>query len=325
MHKCYNSKKWRYKHVFLGIDIGTSGVKAVIVDEHGVVVDQQNAALAVSRPHPLWSEQDPDDYWTATQTAVLGIDPAFRARVQGIGIAGQMHGATLLGADDRPLRPVILWNDGRSFAECTALELAVSNSRQLTGNIAMPGFTAPKLLWVREHEPEIFAQTRTILLPKDYVRLCLTGDKASDLSDSAGTLWLDVVKRDWSDAMLEACDLSRGQMPLLHEGCRVTGKLRSDIAASWGMDAVPVAAGGGVGQRVARVGLPLSGQQRVKINRLCSHGEGHLVNRVHCGLLKQSRARRMQHRAKPHMAGAQVIVLGLARAWPVAHAVVRRA
>lgn len=245
MHKCYNSKKWRYKHVFLGIDIGTSGVKAVIVDEHGVVVDQQNAALAVSRPHPLWSEQDPDDYWTATQTAVLGIDPAFRARVQGIGIAGQMHGATLLGADDRPLRPVILWNDGRSFAECTALELAVSNSRQLTGNIAMPGFTAPKLLWVREHEPEIFAQTRTILLPKDYVRLCLTGDKASDLSDSAGTLWLDVVKRDWSDAMLEACDLSRGQMPLLHEGCRVTGKLRSDIAASWGMDDVPVAAGGG--------------------------------------------------------------------------------
>lgn len=245
MHKCYIRKKWCDKYVFLGIDIGTSGVKVAIVDEQGVVVVQQSCALGVSRPHPLWSEQDPDDYWAATQKAVLGLDPAVRARVQGIGIAGQMHGATLLGANDRPLRPAILWNDGRSFAECTALELAVPNSRQLTGNIAMPGFTAPKLLWVREHEPEIFARTRTVLLPKDYVRLCLTGDKASDLSDSAGTLWLDVAKRDWSDAMLEACDLSRDQMPFLHEGCQVTGKLRADIAARWGMDAVPVAAGGG--------------------------------------------------------------------------------
>ncbi len=231
--------------MFLGIDIGTSGVKAVIVDEQGIAVAQQSVALTVSRPHPLWSEQDPDEYWAATQAAVLGIDPAFRARVQGIGITGQMHGAALLGADDRPLRPAILWNDGRSFAECLALETVVPASRTITGNIAMPGFTAPKLLWVRDHEPEIFAQIRSILLPKDYVRLCMTGDKASDLSDSAGTLWLDVANRDWSDAMLDACDLSRSQMPALHEGSAITGKLRAEIATLWGMGAVPVAAGGG--------------------------------------------------------------------------------
>ncbi|MFN3453117.1 MAG: FGGY family carbohydrate kinase, partial [Sphingorhabdus sp.] len=195
--------------MFLGIDIGTSGVKAVIVDDDGAVRDQQSAALDVSRPHTLWSEQDPEDYWTATQAAVMGIDPALRARVQGIGIAGQMHGATLLDADDKPLRPTILWNDGRSFAECAELEMAVPTSREITGNIAMPGFTAPKLLWVREHEPAIFDRIRTVLLPKDYVRLCMTGKKASDLSDSAGTLWLDVAKRDWNDAMLSACSLSR--------------------------------------------------------------------------------------------------------------------
>lgn len=231
--------------MFLGIDIGTSGVKAVILADDGAIHDQKSAALGVSRPHPLWSEQDPEDYWTATQAAVLAIDPALRARVQGIGIAGQMHGATLLDADDKPLRPTILWNDGRSFAECAELEMTVPASREITGNIAMPGFTAPKLLWVREHEPEIFQRIRSVLLPKDYVRLCMTGDKASDLSDSAGTLWLDVAQRDWSDAMLSACGLSRAQMPSLHEGSNITGHLRKDIAAQWGMGAVPVAAGGG--------------------------------------------------------------------------------
>ena len=126
--------------MFLGIDIGTSGVKAVILADDGSVQDQQSAALGVSRPHPLWSEQDPTDYWTATQTAVLAIDPALRARVQGIGITGQMHGATLLDAEDKPLRPTILWNDGRSFAECAELQMAVPTSREITGNIAMPDF-----------------------------------------------------------------------------------------------------------------------------------------------------------------------------------------
>lgn len=231
--------------MFLGIDIGTSGVKAVVLDAGGNVVGQGTAPLSVQRPRPLWSEQDPDAWWQATTDAVRAIDPAVRRSVRGIGLAGQMHGATLLDADDRPLRPAILWNDGRCAAECAALEAAVPDLRALTGNIAMPGFTAPKLLWVRAHEPAIFARIATVLLPKDYVRLLMTGDKASDLSDSAGTLWLDVAARGWSDTLLAACGLTRAQMPTLFEGSQVTGKLTEAVAELWGMPRVPVAAGGG--------------------------------------------------------------------------------
>ncbi|MBW8785929.1 MAG: xylulokinase, partial [Novosphingobium sp.] len=188
--------------MYLGIDIGTSGVKAVVLRDNGAVAAQQIAPLTISRPHPHWSEQDPDAWWAATEAAVLALEPVLRAQVRAVGLAGQMHGATLLGADDRPLRPAILWNDGRSFAECAALEAAEPRSRTITGNLAMPGFTAPKLLWVRAHEPELFARIATVLLPKDYVRLQMTGEKASDLADSAGTLWLDVAARQWSDPML---------------------------------------------------------------------------------------------------------------------------
>ncbi len=231
--------------MYLGIDIGTSGVKAVILGDDGPVLGQGTAPLTVSRPHPLWSEQDPEDWWKATSAAIMAIDPALRAQVQAIGVAGQMHGATLLGSDGKPLRPAILWNDGRSFAECAALEQAVPDSREISGNIAMPGFTAPKLLWVQRNEPDIFAQVRSVLLPKDYVRLCMTGDIASDLSDSAGTLWLDVGQRDWSDALLGATGLSRAHMPHLYEGSAITGTLRSEVAANWGMATIPVIAGGG--------------------------------------------------------------------------------
>ncbi len=230
--------------MFLGIDIGTSGVKAVVLDQHGSVVGQGTAALTVQRPHPLWSEQDPDAWWKATIAAVRAIDPSVRRSVRGVGLAGQMHGATLLDADDRPLRPAILWNDGRCFAECEALERAVPDLRTISGNIAMPGFTAPKLLWVREHEPEVFAKIATVLLPKDYVRLLMTGDKASDLSDSAGTLWLDVGGRCWSDEILAACGLTQAQMPALYEGTEITGTLTAEVAELWGMPQVPVAAGG---------------------------------------------------------------------------------
>jgi xylulokinase len=231
--------------MFLGIDIGTSGVKAVVLDEDGSVVGQGTAALTVQRPHPLWSEQDPDAWWRATTAAVQAIDPAIRRSVRGVGLAGQMHGATLLDADDRPLRPAILWNDGRSFAECEAMERAVPNLRAIAGNIAMPGFTAPKLLWVREHEPDIFSKIATVLLPKDYVRLLMTGNKASDLSDSAGTLWLDVAGRCWSDELLTACGLTHAQMPALYEGSQITGTLTAEVAELWDMSQVPVAAGGG--------------------------------------------------------------------------------
>jgi xylulokinase len=231
--------------MYLGIDIGTSAVKAVLIDEAGRVVETASAPLAVSRPHPQWSEQNPDDWWAATGSAVITLDAGHRRAVKAVGLSGQMHGATLLGADDGVLRPAILWNDGRSAAQCAALEAAVPDLGQITGNRAMPGFTAPKLQWVREHEPEVFAHVKTVLLPKDYVRFLMTGDAASDMSDSAGTLWMDVAKRDWSDVMLSATGLDRSHMPTLFEGNEVTGQLRADVAEAWGMARVPVAAGGG--------------------------------------------------------------------------------
>jgi xylulokinase len=231
--------------MFVGIDVGTSGVKAVAVSAGGAPVAQTSAPLGISRPAPLWSEQDPDDWWRATQDAILALPAEVRRQVGGIGLAGQMHGATVLDAADRPLRPAILWNDGRAHAECAEIEATEPRARAITGNLAMPGFTAPKLVWLRRHEQDVFDRIATVLLPKDYVRLCMTGDKASDLSDSAGTLWLDVAARDWSDEMLAATGLGRSHMPRLHEGSGQTGTLRGDIAAQWGMDRVPVAAGGG--------------------------------------------------------------------------------
>jgi xylulokinase len=229
--------------MYLGIDVGTSGVKAIVIDADGVLRAHNSASLTVSRPHPLWSEQDPADWWAAVELAVLGLEPQIRAEIAGIGLAGQMHGATLLGEDGRPLRPAILWNDGRSFAECAELEAIEPCSREITGNLAMPGFTAPKLMWVRHNEPEVFAQVHKVLLPKDFIRLCMTGDMASDMSDAAGTMWLDVGARDWSDAMLAASGLVRAQMPRLFEGNEITGKLNAEVAARWGMGQVPVAAG----------------------------------------------------------------------------------
>lgn len=231
--------------MYLGIDIGTSSVKAVLMDDAGQLVAQGSAPLTVERPHPLWSEQDPKSWWKATVAAVRALPEKERKAVKGIGLSGQMHGATLLDAADQPLRPAILWNDGRSEAECAELEKNEPRSRAITGNLAMPGFTAPKLLWVKNHEPEIFANVKTVLLPKDYVRLCLTGEKAGDMSDNAGTLWLDVAKRDWSDAMLKATGLSRDAMPKAVEGNAPTGKLTAAVAAELGLPQVVVAGGGG--------------------------------------------------------------------------------
>ncbi|MEO7383712.1 MAG: xylulokinase [Novosphingobium sp.] len=230
--------------MYLGIDVGTSCAKAVIVDANDAVVDQASAPLTISRPHPLWSEQNPADWWAATERAIAGLKPELRRAVQGVGLAGQMHGATLLGKDMNVLRPAILWNDGRSAAECAALECEVADLTRITGNRAMPGFTAPKLAWVRRHETDIFAATKMVLLPKDYVRLRMTGDAASDMSDSAGTLWLDVAARDWSDSMLAATGLDRTNMPTLFEGNAITGQLRAELATAWGMARVPVVAGG---------------------------------------------------------------------------------
>jgi xylulokinase len=234
--------------VYLGIDLGTSGVKAVLLDDEGTVVAQAESPLEVARRRPLWSEQDPESWWTAAETAVASLRagaPKAFASVAAIGLSGQMHGATLLGADDRVLRAAILWNDGRAAAECAALERVVPSSRSITGNRAMPGFTAPKLLWVRAHEPEVFASTRRVLLPKDWLRLRMTGDAASDCSDASGTLWLDVGRRSWSAEMLEACGLDERAMPKLFEGSQPTGVLRAEVAQAWRLARVPVAAGAG--------------------------------------------------------------------------------
>ncbi|MBW2295119.1 MAG: xylulokinase, partial [Deltaproteobacteria bacterium] len=234
--------------MFLGIDIGTSGVKGVLVDREDRVVAQATSVLQTSRPRPLWSEQDPDDWWQATNDVALQLarnsSRAFAA-LEGVGLTGQMHGATLLDASDQPLRPAILWNDGRSQAECVDLERQVPDARHITGNLAMPGFTAPKLMWVRQHEPEVFSRTAHVLLPKDYVRLCMSGDHATDLSDASGTLWVDVARRCWSEPMLDACGLSIDAMPSLQEGPEITGRLRAQVAERWGCARVPIVAGAG--------------------------------------------------------------------------------
>lgn len=231
--------------MYLGIDLGTSSVKAVIVDDGEAVVAQASAPLSVSRPQPLFSEQNAADWWQAAVESMLRLPAAARAAVRAIGLSGQMHGATLLDAADVPLRSAILWNDGRSSAECLELERREPRARAITGNIMMPGFTAPKLLWVARHEPALFARTAAVLLPKDYLRLKLTGERVSEMSDASGTGWLDVARRDWSDAMLAATGLSRGNMPWLVEGNAVSAQLTTQVAEQLGMNRVPVAGGAG--------------------------------------------------------------------------------
>jgi xylulokinase len=242
------NKKIKELIMYLGIDLGTSCVKVIILDDNDKLVAQASSPLIVSRPAPLWSEQNPSDWWEATNLAIAELRQSYAAELQkikAIGLSGQMHGATLLDDNNAIIRPAILWNDGRSEQQCKTIEAREPNTRSITGNIAMPGFTAPKLVWLKENEPENFNKVAKILLPKDYLRFLMTGDFASDMSDSAGTLWLDVAKRQWSEQMLAATDLSIDQMPTLFEGTDITAYLKKDIAAKWGMNEVPVIAGGG--------------------------------------------------------------------------------
>ncbi len=244
--------------MYLGIDVGTSEVKAVLVDQDQHLVAIGKAALDVQRPRPLWSEQEPDSWWRAAQAAVAQIQSGHAAElaaVRGIGLSGQMHGAVLLDAGDRVLRPAILWNDTRSAEECAELERRAPEMRRLTGNMAMPGFTAPKILWVARHEPKVRRRTAMVLLPKDYVRLRMTGERVSEMSDAAGTLWLDVAARDWSDTMLAATDLDRGNMPRLVEGTEPSGQLRPEVARAWGMGDGVIVAGGAGDNAASAVGL----------------------------------------------------------------------
>jgi xylulokinase len=247
--------------MYLGLDLGTSGVKALLIGDDQAVIADATAPLTVSRPQPGWSEQDPADWINAAAAALAGLGAKRDlSAVKGIGLSGQMHGATLLNAADQPLRPCILWNDTRAHAEAAELD-ANPNFRALTGNIVFPGFTAPKLSWCQQHEPDIFKQVSKVLLPKDYLRLWLTGTHVSDMSDAAGTSWLDTGKRDWDDTLLAATGLNRDHMPALVEGSDVSGVLRRDLASHFGLPAgIPVAGGAGdnaasaIGVGVVRAG-----------------------------------------------------------------------
>ncbi|HEV2127324.1 MAG TPA: xylulokinase [Thermomicrobiales bacterium] len=251
----------------LGLDIGTSGAKAVLVGEDGSVAGVGNASYPLSHPRPLWSEQDPDDWWAGAKAALreaIQGDGVAPDEIVALGLTGQMHGAVFLDETDTPIRPAMLWNDGRTDAQCDEIERRVGLERLLaiTGNPALEGFQAPKILWVREHEPEAYVRVRRVLLPKDYIRLLLTGDAATDASDASGTLLLDLAAREWSDKLLSALDIPRAWLPTVHESPELTGKLREQVAAELGLPAgLPVAAGGGdnaaaaVGTGIVREGF----------------------------------------------------------------------
>ena len=231
--------------MYLGIDCGTSSVKSVLMDEAHCIIASASAPLEVSRPHDGWAEQDPESWTRATEATfaeLAAAHPKAMGAVRGIGLSGHMHGATLIDASDEVLRPCMLWNDTRARAE--ARELDTARSREVCGNILFPGFTAPKVAWVAEHEPALFERLAKVLLPKDYVRLWLTGEHVGEMSDASGTGWLDVAARDWSEELLAAGALSRDHMPRLVEGSEVSGTLRPALAERHGLPPSAVVAGG---------------------------------------------------------------------------------
>ncbi len=233
--------------MYLGLDLGTSGLRAILVDAEGKVLAVSDQAYPVSHPHSGWSEQDPADWITATANALDALKashPAELAALKAIGLSGQMHGATLLDSADKVLRPAVLWNDTRSAVEAAAMD-ADPAFRAISGNIVFPGFTAPKLAWVKAHEPDVFDKVAMVLLPKDYLRLWLTGDHVSDMSDSAGTSWMDVGQRAWSAELLEKSGMREDQMPRLVEGSEVSGTLRPELARRWGITGTVKLVGGG--------------------------------------------------------------------------------
>ncbi|HMT92732.1 xylulokinase [uncultured Thiothrix sp.] len=241
----------------LGIDLGTSSIKAVLMNEQQQILGSSSQALEVFRPYSGWSEQDPADWLGTIDQALQALQqahPQAMADVQGLALSGHMHGATLINAQNQVLRPCILWNDTRSYLEAAELD-AKPIFRDLSGNIVFPGFTASKLVWVQKHEPAIFAQVHKVLLPKDYVRWWLTGEYVSDMSDAAGTAWLDVAKRAWSPELLAASSMHLEQMPQAIEGTEVSGYLHPHLAERWGIKQRVVVAGGAGDNAAAACGM----------------------------------------------------------------------
>ena len=241
---------------FLGIDLGTSGVRVLLVDENGQPLGASERHYSVSHPHHGWSEQDPADWIQALEDAVAELRaefPQFSA-LKGIGVAGHMHGATLLDDAGSVLRPCILWNDTRSHVQAGRLD-AMPQVRAESGNIVFPGFTAPKLEWVRENEPDIFDKVSKVLLPAAYLNFYLTGEFVADMSDSAGTSWLDVGKRKWSSFLLDASHMREDQMPRLVEGSEAAGTLRGELKSKWGLSETVVVAGGAGDNAAAACGI----------------------------------------------------------------------
>lgn len=239
--------------MYIGLDLGTSGLKGVLIDADQTVLAEATAPLTVSRPQPGWSEQAPHDWIAAAERVMDALSAGGLQGLRGIGLSGQMHGATLLDDADEVLRPCILWNDTRAHEEAGELD-GDPVFRRVTGNIVFPGFTAPKLLWVERHEPRLRERVAKVLLPKDYLRLWLTGEHVAEMSDAAGTSWLDTGARDWSDELLALTGLSRAQMPRLVEGSAVSGRLRPALAARWGLPAGVIVAGGGGDNAASAVG-----------------------------------------------------------------------
>ena len=238
--------------MYIGLDLGTSGLKGILIDEAQQVLAEASAPLTVQRPFAGWSEQDPAEWISAAET-VLG-QLAAHGSIRSIGLSGHMHGATVLDASNQVLRPCMLWNDTRSHIEAAQMD-ANPAFRAISGNIVFPGFTAPKVEWLRVHEPALWSRIAMILLPKDYLRLWLTGDHISEMSDSAGTAWFDTGRRDWSNELLSACHLTRDQMPNLIEGSAPSGTIRPELAARLGLPKGVIVAGGGGDNAAAGVGV----------------------------------------------------------------------
>ncbi len=244
--------------MLLGIDISTTGSKAILIDEQGQVIATHNTPHPSSTPKPLWSEQNPADWWSGAVASIRAVlAETHQPEVSAVGLTGQMHGLVLLDAAGNVLRPAILWNDQRTQQQCDEITERVGFARliQLTGNRALTGFTAPKILWVRENEPEVYQKAAHVLLPKDYARLMLTGDYAMDVSDASGTSLLDVRERKWSQEVLDALEIPADWMPRLAEGPEITGVISAEAAAQTGLKAGTPVVGGGGDQAAGAVGV----------------------------------------------------------------------